>query len=690
MGKKIPYETLKAENEALRMRMEEAEEALRAIRKNEVDALVVEGPQGLAVYTLQGAEQPYRAFLEYMNEGAVTVTSEGTILYCNKQFAEMLRLPLHKAMGGSLYTFLKPEAGQPALKTLVRACGAEGFTGDFLLGTSASKRMSVHLSAGRVALDTEVFCMVITDLTEERRIRKALQDEVAERTRAEEALRESETCYRRLVEIAEEGIWAVDQERRTTFVNAKAAEMLGYTVEELQGQDYRRFMVEDDAAIAPHRTGKGRSGAGRHPTARFRKKNGEIVLCRISACPITDDQGSPVGTLAMLTDVTEQRSIEKQLRESQKLEAIGTLAGGIAHDFNNILAGIIGFSEMALDQVPEGTPLRRHLSLIYKSGLRGRDLVKQILAFSRKSEHRRKPTDLAPLVKQTVAFLSSSLPSTIRIETHLVAEQSTTFADPSEIQQILMNLATNAGQAMRDKGGLLDIAVRDAEFAGQDVLPDPDMRPGRYLLLSVRDTGAGMTEEVRRRMFEPFFTTKGSGQGTGLGLAVVYGIVKDLHGGITVASTPGEGTKVSIYLSKMEPVAEVIEKAAPARKTSGRILVVDDEEVLVEMIASMLNHLGYAVTATRDAAEALDLFSKDPQSFDLVLTDQTMPFMTGFALARDILSIRPGTPIILATGYSETVSYEQAASAGISQFILKPVTKTELAEAVRKALGKKP
>jgi PAS domain S-box-containing protein len=388
-------------------------------------------------------------------------------------------------------------------------------------------------------------------------------------------------------------------------------------------------------------------------------------------------------------EMAKREKAEQQLLQAQKLESIGTLTGGIAHDFNNILGAIVINSEMALLDLLPGDRIRTNLELILKSGERGRDLVRQMLLFSRKSERKQEVLPLIPLIKETFKLLRSSLPATIQMKLHLETESDMVFADPSQIQQVIMNLCTNAAYAMRGKTGSIDISLQGITFGSTD-LPDTDMQPGDYLVLSVRDTGSGMEEKVRKRVFEPFFTTKPIGEGTGLGLAVAYGIVKSHRGKVTVYSEPGRGSIFKVYLSKADTgVSAQKETPGPVPNGNERILFVDDEEIIVKSVQNMLEHLGYRVTAAMDSEEALELFSGKPSEFDLVMTDQTMPAMTGEHLGKEVMRIRPDIPVILCTGYSDLISSEKAMAMGFRGFIMKPFTLRESAELVRRVLDQK-
>ena len=389
------------------------------------------------------------------------------------------------------------------------------------------------------------------------------------------------------------------------------------------------------------------------------------------------------------TEMVEKAKIEDQLRHSQKMEAIGTLAGGIAHDFNNILAAIIGFSEMVAEDIPLGKPSVQHVQRVINAASRGRELVQQILAFSRKTERARHPVSLSSTAKETVQLLRATIPATIEILLDDTATSDTILATPVEVQQVLLNLATNAALSMQEKGGILHVNITDVDLEPDSPVLEADMAPGEYLRLVVSDTGTGMTPDVKDRIFEPFFTTREVGLGTGMGLAVVYGIVKSLHGGIVVESEPGIGSTFQVFLPKIR-ADEFAKPLDPDQNPSGkeRILFIDDEEFLVEWGQSLLKRLGYEVTAMNDSTEAFEAFSSDPSRFDLVITDQTMPGITGLNLARELHKIRPHIPIILCTGQSDAVTLDTIKEVGITEFLMKPFARRELAEAIRRALDK--
>ena len=380
--------------------------------------------------------------------------------------------------------------------------------------------------------------------------------------------------------------------------------------------------------------------------------------------------------------------MEKVLRQAQKMEAIGTLAGGIAHDFNNILGAVLGYTEMARTVLDENNPCKRYLDQVLKAGERAKDLVKQILTFSRQSDEKPQPMKLSPIVKEALKLLRASLPSTIEIRQSIQSEPDTILADPTHIHQILMNLCTNAAHAMRGANGTLKIALAPVKITYSDIVNHRDLFPGKYLKLTVGDTGHGIDPLIMDRIFDPFFTTKNPGEGTGMGLSVVYGIVKGYDGTIIVESEVGRGAQFHVYLPLITETTKDVkrETVEPIIGGKERILFVDDEEVLMQLGKDILTDLGYEVVGKTRSIDAFDLFRSRPDHFDLVITDMTMPTMTGIDLARAMLRIRPGIPIILCTGFSEIISEEKAKDMGICRFIMKPISRKDLAKAVRELL----
>jgi PAS domain S-box-containing protein len=391
---------------------------------------------------------------------------------------------------------------------------------------------------------------------------------------------------------------------------------------------------------------------------------------------------------ALQKEAGERRQMGQLLRQAQKMESIGTLAGGIAHDFNNILAAVIGFSEMARDKTPAGSPIRHHLDRVVSAGIRGRDLVKQILTFSREAGQDKQPLRISSVVKETVKLLRASLPSTIDIRTNTKSPSGFVLADLTQMHQVVMNLCTNAAHAMRQTGGIISISLSDLTFSSREDAPASSLSPGPYVKLSVTDTGEGMTPEVSERIFDPFYTTKDKGEGTGLGLSVVHGIVASHGGAITVSSEPGKGSTFTVYLPKHpENVASVSgQDNDPIAGGHERVLFVDDEEALAEMGSELLSELGYSVVSRTSSREALALFRLDPSRFDLIVSDITMPQLTGIELAREVRTLRPDMPVILCTGFSNTADPDTIREAGIRACVMKPLTKREVDRTIRKVL----
>lgn len=390
--------------------------------------------------------------------------------------------------------------------------------------------------------------------------------------------------------------------------------------------------------------------------------------------------------IQIATDITEYRKLEDKLLQAHKMDAIGTLAGGIAHDFNNILSSIIGFTELSLEDAEKGSALEDNLNEVFTAGKRAKDLVKQILAFARQSEDVSQPIQVDIIIKEVIKLIRSSIPAVIEIRQNITSD-SLILGNPAQIHQILMNLCSNAAYAMEDKGGILDIALKDIVINPSSDPEKAKLKPGQYIRLTVTDTGTGIPSDIIHSIFEPYFTTKPVGEGTGMGLAMVHGIVESYGGQVTVDSELGKGTVFTIYLPVLKKQTAAI-PAKPEELPAGteRILFVDDEEPISRMGGRILERLGYQVTTRTSSIEALELFRINASRFDLVISDMTMPNMTGDRLAVELMKIRPDIPIILLTGYSKKMSDETAKKIGIRALAYKPIVKTDLARTIRKIL----
>ncbi len=513
--------------------------------------------------------------------------------------------------------------------------------------------------------------------------------DITERKQADRAIQENEKQLQAIFEANPDPVIVYDTEGIPKYLNPAFINLFGWTLDDLRGRQVP-FVPDDEKQITALKI---REIYNTKKTVRFQTKrltkSGETIDFYVSAAIISGDEGQPTGMVVNLTDITEQKKMKVQFERAQKMEAIGTLAGGIAHDFNNILSAIIGYTELSLyDDVDIDSPVRNNLDNVLKASLRAKDLVNQILTFSRQSEPELKPVEINFIIKEVTKLLRSSLPSTISIKQNKKSN-SLVLGDPTQLHQILMNLCTNAGHAMREKGGSLNIESRSVKLNESLINDQIELPPGLYVLLTISDTGHGIPTKDINRIFDPFFTTKERGEGTGMGLSVVHGIVQSYKGAINVYSEAGKGTTFNIYLPAIESRVE------PGRRDAGEfpkgnehILIVDDEPSIVEMVTSQLHLLGYKVTSRYNSREALELFKAKLDSFDLVITDMTMPKMTGDELAREIKRISPKTPIIMCTGFSEKLAATSDVLTDFDAVLMKPIIIHEMAKAVRDVIDK--
>jgi PAS domain S-box-containing protein len=514
-----------------------------------------------------------------------------------------------------------------------------------------------------------------------------LEKELTDRITAEEERQRLATA----IEQAAESIVICDNQGTILYVNPAFEKTSQYTKKEAVGKS--TSLVE---AIGPgedkHKNLWKMLRSGRVWKGRLtnRKKDGTLYEEDATISPVINAKGQICNYVAVKRDVTQEVLLEKKLRQAQKMEAIGTLAGGIAHDFNNILAAIMGFAEISQLSLPEDNTVRLHLDEVLKASYRAKSLVNQILTFSRQKECETKPIRIAVIVKEAIKMLRATLPSTIKIVQAVDTSTGAIVADPTQIHQIMMNLCTNAAHAMEKSGGTLTVSLRDIYFNQEMAIHSPDLQEGEYVELIVKDSGHGIEPQILERIFDPYFTTKELGKGTGMGLSVVHGIVKTYNGAVTVKSEEGRGTTFQILIPKAKG-REDHQRGKQKKISAGseRILFVDDEKILVDIAKKMLEKIGYRVTTRTSSVEALEAFKARPLDYDLLVTDMTMPNMTGDQLAEEIMKIRPGLPVILCTGYSAMITPETAVGKGIQQLLEKPLSIKELSASIRMVLDNK-
>jgi len=525
----------------------------------------------------------------------------------------------------------------------------------------------------------------ITRFFTQKRYALLLEKKVLERSTQLQAV---EQRYRNLFEESRDTVFSTTPAGMFTDINPAGVQLLGYdSKEELCALQNPHKLYENPEhhkqLVARIKT----DGYIEEYRLNFLSKAGEIIATCITATPVRDESGEIIAYRGIIRDITQQKLLELQLMQAQKMEAIGTLAGGIAHDFNNILGVIIGYTELAQEDLEDNPQVQQNIRQVIKAAEKASALVRQILTFSRQSERNRKPLNLAHVLRDTMQMLRSTLPTTIQINVDIQSEPAVIYADDTQIHQVIMNLCTNASHAMVKSGGLLEVGLSEVHVDSRNADRLDGITEGTYYKLSVSDTGHGIPQLVMKRIFEPYFTTKKLGEGTGMGLAVIHGIIKSHGGDITVSSVPGKGTDFSVFLPKTVGRVE-LESALPKDIHTGseRILLVDDEEDLNRVVTQMLRKLGYQAEGVFDPLAALKNFTENPKAFDMVITDLTMPHMTGIQLARELKNLNPGLPIILCSGFSTLITQEKIKAYGINDFIMKPIIKTDLAQVIRRNL----
>ncbi len=663
--------------EETQIRLAEAEETLRAIREGEVDAVVVSGSKGEQIFSLTGSESVYRLIVQTMGEAALTATPGGTILFCNAQFGELLARPVEHVMGRSLHEFTAPESRELVEALLASSCSQPIEERLVLLG-SHGRMVPVRVSANLLQQpEGPSICLVVTDLTELEKTHESLkhQSELLETV-----IHNIPVMLAMYDESGQMLLWNRELERKSGWSATEAGSMdimEALYLDPEQRRSVREFMAAAEPGVWRDIAMTARDGSGLESSW-------------------TNVRISGGRTIGIGLDVTERKraewereQLQEQLHQSQKMEAVGRLAGGVAHDFNNLMTVVSGYTARVLRQLPLHSPLHGEIQQVKMAGDRAAELTRQLLAFSRKQVMRMEVLNLDRVIAGIVPMIERLLGEDVRIEQTCAGRPQMVRADRGQIEQVLMNLAVNARDAMPAGGTLrIETGERDLDAAAAAAL---GVVPGRYSTLAVSDTGSGMPPEVLAHLFEPFFTTKPVGQGTGLGLATVHGIVKQSEGGIEAWSEPGRGARFTILLPRHEAAEASASdpKAGPAAATAAKgetVLVVEDDESVLNLVRKNLEDLGYSVLAAANLAQAEELLGRTGADVRLLLTDVVLPEASGPEVHRALAARRPGLKVLYMSGYDRG----QVISRGILEpgtaFIEKPFSNEELAASVRAAL----
>jgi len=633
----------------------------------------------LADMEIRTSEEQYREYFQENIAGAYISTPEGRLITCNQEYNKIFGFDntQHATSTPITQLYKDPDSRDKFLRLLKK----ENRVTDNQVEMKKVDGSSIHV--------LENASGVFDEDNNLQHIRGFLLD-ITEKKKADRELRKSEERLKAIFNASPDPIVVYNNQGYPEYINDAFASCFGWHLNELKNQ-LIPFVPEDQKKITKLKIKEiYKSGNPvRFETKRL-SKNGAIIDILLSAAIIKSIKGINNGLVVNLKDITGRKKLEAQIQQTQKMESIGTLAGGIAHDFNNILFPVLGHTEMLLQDIPEDNPIHNNLKKIYAGANRAKKLVKQILTFSRQEESELKLTKIQPIVKEALKLIRATVPTTIGIKQDIQPDGGIIKADPTHIHQIVMNLTTNAYHAMEETGGELRVIVKEVNFDEPGQI-NPDVSPGVYACLKVIDTGAGIDKELTDKIFDPFFTTKKVGKGTGMGLSVVHGIVKSMNGFIKIFSEPGKGTEFNVYfpVEKNSYEKQNVQTKGAVQTGIEHILLVDDEEEILTMEKKMLERLGYQVTSCVSSIEAFDAFRDSPDKFDILITDMAMPDMPGDKLSSELTKIRSDIPVLLCTGFSETMSEEKAASLGIKGFLLKPIVMKDLSHKIREVLDKK-
>ncbi len=671
--RKRAEEALRKAHDELETRVEERTAELKGV----VEALQDEmAERKQAEEALRGAASYGRSLIEASLDPLVTISAEGKVTDVNKA-TELVTGVTREQLIGSDFSdyFSEPDKARTGYQKVF----SEGSVRDYPL--------AIRDTRGQVTDVLYNATIYKNEAGEVQGVFAAARDITAQKAAEQERL-----LLIAAIEQSSESIVITDDTGEILYANPAFGHINDYLPREAMGQNYFDILQGDDRDKGFNKKLADILSRGRIWEDHLirKKKDDTSYELDVTISPVREQSGKIINYSIIERDVTHEAILERHLRQQQKMEALGTLAGGIAHDFNNILMPIMINTELSLYDAPEASPITQYLNTALQAAQRGQELVKQIISFSRQKEQERSPMRITPVIKETLKFLKATAPQHIEIREHFDTESGMILADPTQIHQVLMNLCSNAVHAMREKSGVLEVSLADVEVDAHMLAKHIDLKPGPYLKLVVSDTGHGMDQELIKRIFDPFFTTKKPGEGTGMGLAVVHGIVKRHEGAIITYSEPGKGTTFHVFFPRIQGLVEQEQLTLDDIPMGDeRILLVDDEEVQVRSGRHLLERLGYDVTTRTASLEALEAFRAQPDAFDLVVTDQSMPGLTGIQLAERLMQIRPGIPIILCTGFSEVVDGKEAKAMGIQEFMMKPFSARQLAETIRRILGER-
>jgi PAS domain S-box-containing protein len=623
---------------------------------------------------LRKSEEKYRTLLETTSEGCWMLNPKNKTIEVNESLCKMLGYSQDEMIGKTPFDFADHDNRKIFIEQTSKISTTSHRSYEITLKKKDGQDLHTYFNA-----------TTIRDESGEVQGSFAFVTDITQRNRAEDERNRLAVA----IEQAAESVFITDMNGTIQYVNPAFERLTGYGRKEAIGKNPAMLKSGKHDALFYKKMRRTISrGNAWHGRIVNKKKDDSFYEADATISPVFDTSGKITNFVSIKRDITHEMELEKRLIQAQKMEAIGTLAGGIAHDFNNVLYSIIGYAELTMDDLPENSLAQNNLKELLIASNRAKDMVQQILTFSHQAETEKKPIKFQSVVKEAIKLLKTSIPTTIEICQNIDADCGPVLADPTQIHQVVMNLATNAYYAMREKGGVLNINVATEKIRIDDFVSSMDFNPGIYVKLSVTDTGHGMNKEIIEKIFDPYFTTKPPGQGTGMGLSTVHGIVKSHGGAIKVYSDPGKGTVFYVYFPMIEkkPDESKIVSAGTIQKGCERILLVDDQEQIVFMVKQTLERLGYKVAARTSSVDALEAFRAGSDRFDLVITDMTMPNMTGVELATKLLEIRPDIPIILCTGFSDLTDVNKAKAIGIREFLMKPIVKDQIASSIRKVL----